>query len=288
MTAPGQWLAGAVNALTALVAILSLGIVASAPLGPVAAQLGVRAAFVAVIAGGLVYALAGSTASPAGSPSSATAVIFAGLVAELGGDPQLGLATAAGLLALVAVLSSAVVLMGLLQFTIGLAGLGRLARFVPQPVLAGFMNGVALVILFSQVPLLAGQLPDPQLGLSSWPALRPAALMLGLVTALLIQLIQRHQPTWPATLLALLAGALVWALLQQGWPALDFGLRLGVGPMSWPLLSALSRDQGAALGAAMPDPDHLPSTPLVHRSCCSTAARPRPAKCHPCPPPRSS
>lgn len=258
-------LAGAVGSLSVLAVLLTLGMLAFAPLGADAARVGVTASFVTAVVGGLVYGLSGRAALPAA-----------------GADADATLARALTGCAL------AVTLAGVLQLLLAALGLAQLTRLVSQPVLAGFMNGVALVILFSQVPLLAGQLPDPQLGLSSWPALRPAALMLGLVTALLIQLIQRHQPTWPATLLALLAGALVWALLQQGWPALDFGLRLGVGPMSWPLLSALSRDQGAALGAAMPDPDHLPSTPLVHRSCCSTAARPRPAKCHPCPPPRSS
>jgi MFS superfamily sulfate permease-like transporter len=122
---PADVLAGAVNALTALVAVLSLGIVATGSLGPAAMLLGIKAALVAVIAGGLVYALSGTTASPAGIPSSATTVIFAALALQVGRDPQLDLSSAPGLLSLAAVLGSAVVLMGLLQIGFGLAGLGR-------------------------------------------------------------------------------------------------------------------------------------------------------------------
>jgi len=144
---PGDVLAGAVNALTSLVAVLALGIVATGALGPAGLLLGIKAALVAVTAGGLVYALSGSTASPAGVPSSATTVIFAALVAQVGRDPQLDLSSAQGLLSLVAVLGSAVVLMGLLQVCFGMAGLGRWARFVPHPVLAGFMSGIVLLIL---------------------------------------------------------------------------------------------------------------------------------------------
>ena len=48
--------------------------------------------------------------------------------------------------------------MGILQILFGRIGLGRMAQFVPQPVLAGFMNGVAVLILVPQIPTLLGLL----------------------------------------------------------------------------------------------------------------------------------
>jgi hypothetical protein len=109
-----------------------------------------------VIAGGLIYALLDTTAAPSGMPSSATTGRLAALAMQVGRDPLLDMVSAQGLLLLAAVLGSAVVLMGLLQIAFGLAGLDRLARFVPQPVLAGFMNGIVLLILMAQLrPLLA-------------------------------------------------------------------------------------------------------------------------------------
>jgi len=108
-------LAGGVNAFASLAVVLTLGLLAFAPLGAAAARVGIAASFVAVIAGGLVYALRGSVAVPVGGPSSATALILAGLVAQLARDPDLNLASATGLGALAAVAATSVVLMGLLQ-----------------------------------------------------------------------------------------------------------------------------------------------------------------------------
>jgi MFS superfamily sulfate permease-like transporter len=155
--------AGNVNAFTALALVLTLGLLAFAPLGESAARLGVAAGFAAVIAGAAVYALWGSVATPAAAPSSATALILAGLVASLANDPTLDVRSAAGLAALASVCAVCVMAMGGLQILLGLSGLGRLAQFVPQPVLAGFMNGVALVILVSQLPPLLGLPPLAQL-----------------------------------------------------------------------------------------------------------------------------
>ena len=44
----------------------------------------------------------------------------------------------------------AVVLCGLIQITIGLLKLGKLIRIVPHPVMLGFVNGLAIVILMAQ------------------------------------------------------------------------------------------------------------------------------------------
>jgi hypothetical protein len=134
-------LSGALAALETVAIVLTLGLLAFAPLGA-AASMGIAASFAAVIAGGLVYAMLGSAASPSAGPSSATSLILAGLVAQLVRDPLFHLETVQGLATLLAVVASSVVLMGLFQMLLGLSGLGRMARFVPQPVLAGFMNPV--------------------------------------------------------------------------------------------------------------------------------------------------
>ena len=147
---------GALTALSSLAVVLTLGLLAYSALGSAAGSVGIGAAFATVVAGGLVYALLGTAASPTGGPSSATALILAGLVAKVAHDPLLDVSSPQGVLALVAVASTSVLLMGLLQVGMGLAGLGRLARYVPQPVLAGFMNGVALLIVVSQLPTLLG------------------------------------------------------------------------------------------------------------------------------------
>ena len=216
--------AGAANALASLAIVLTLGLLAFAPLGATAVSVGIAAAFSGVIAGGLVYAALGSTAAPAAAPSSATALILATLVAELAHDPLIDIGTVTGLLALMTVTASCVVLMGLLQMLLGVMGLGRLARFVPQPVLAGFMNGVAWLILLSQLPPLLG-LPSAAHLISrlTLSQAQPLTLLLGLTTASLVWLIAWRWRRLPAHLLALVAGSALQALLLGVWPDAPLG-----------------------------------------------------------------
>lgn len=219
-------LSGAWVALETIAIVLTLGLLAFAPLGA-AAPLGIAAAFAAVIAGGLVYALLGSAASPSAGPTSATALILAGLVARLAQDARFNLHSPDGVATLLALVASSVVLMGLFQILMGLAGLGRLARFVPQPVLAGFMNGVALLILFAQIPILLG-LP-PLARLTDLSHAQPLGLLVGLATAATVWLVNWKWSRASSSLLGLAVGCLVFAVLSAVFP----GGHLGdvVGPM---------------------------------------------------------
>ncbi len=53
-------------------------------------------------------------------------------------------------------LLAAVVLGGLLQVALGLAGVARLMRFIPRSVMVGFVNSLAILIFLAQVPQLVG------------------------------------------------------------------------------------------------------------------------------------
>lgn len=235
----GNKLAGAMVALATLAIVLSLGLLAFAPLGALA-QLGVAAAFSAVIAGGLVYAMLGSAASPSAGPTSATALILAGLVAQLVRDPQFNLASTEGVTTLLAVVASSVVLMGVFQILLGLAGFGRMARYVPQPVLAGFMNGVALLILFSQIPVLLGLAPKTSLAdLAALSRAQPLALVIGLATAVSVWLISWKWPRAPATLLGLVGGTAVVIALSAAFPTLHLGQSVGALPQGMVLPTGL-------------------------------------------------
>lgn len=238
--------AGNVNAFTALALVLTLGLLAFAPLGAAAARMGLAAGFAAVIAGGAVYALWGSVAAPAAAPSSATALILAGLVASLAHDPTLDTASAAGLAALASVCAVCVAAMGGLQILLGLSGLGRLAQFVPQPVLAGFMNGVALVILASQLPPMLGLPPLVQLRDTGALALvQPLSLAVGLATAGTVWWVARRWPRAPAPLLGLAAGCALQALLMLAWPGAPVSPAVGPLPQGLVLPDALAPLLGA-------------------------------------------
>lgn len=247
---PSAWadaLAGVVGSLSVVAVIVTLGLLAYAPLGAAAASLGLAATFVTAAVGGVVYAMAGRSALPAAGPSSATALILASLVARMASDPLLAAQPAHGLPLVVAACAVAVALSGLLQVLLALAGLARLARLVPRPVLAGFMNGVALLILVGQLPLLAGLLPGTPLQAGVLQQAAPGALVLGLGSLALMVLLGRRRRPLPVALVTLLAGTLAWALLHQAWPALALGPRIAVGHATLPVLGLSLADVQAVL-----------------------------------------
>jgi SulP family sulfate permease len=86
-------------------------------------------------------------------------------IAFLGGRPAM-VSAATGAVALVIApvmrehgydhLIATVLLAGVLQVMLGLAGVARLMRFIPRSVMVGFVNALAILIFMSQVPELIG------------------------------------------------------------------------------------------------------------------------------------
>lgn len=247
--------AGVTGTLAVLAVPLSLGLIAYAPLASAALVPGLVAVFITAALGGLLYAAISAARLPAAGPSSATALILAGLVAALVADAR-GAGDTAGVAAVVAVCGLAVALSGVLQILLAWLGLARLARLVPRPVLAGFMNGVALLILLHQLPLLLGLPLGAPLDAQARAQVQPGALLLGLGTVVVALAVHRLRPRWPATLLALGLGTLAALALQALGPAWPTGPRIGALPpglqhglLALPLLQA---DAGPLLHAHAP------------------------------------
>jgi high affinity sulfate transporter 1 len=201
------WLVKDVAAGLSVAAIaLPVGI-AYADLTGVPAATGIYAAIFPLLA----YALFGSSRQLIIGPDAATCIMVAASLAPLAqGDPQ-------RYLALLPVLT---LMTGALYLLAGLARLGFLARFLSQPILTGYLNGIAIVIIAGQLPKLLGYpsqadeaLPRllegaQRLGQSHPPT---AALGLALMAALLA--LRRFLPNVPAALLVVVAGIAAVAAL---------------------------------------------------------------------------
>ena len=108
-----------------------------------------------------------------------------------------------------------VVLAGLLQIALGLFRVGAYIRYVPYPVISGFMSGIGVIIILQQLfPMLGAEPPSvenhcrssrqlPLLGSNvKWGAVAVAALTIATVFIL-----PRSSPkTVPASLVALVTG----------------------------------------------------------------------------------
>lgn len=251
----GEW-RGALNATAAsLPFLLSFGFIVFGAVGAHGlgvAQIGLTAALVSLVIGGLVFVATSRVHLPCASPSATSSLILGAAVVRWLQDPALHPAQPGGGAMLLAATGGTVVLAGLLYVLLGALRAGSLGRYVPQPVLAGFMNGVAILIVLSQAGPLLGLAPDAlaregTAALGGWqaPVLATAA-----ATALLMVAIGRLAPRAPVALLALVLGALLAVLVHRALGG-RFELPL-IGPLRaelpWPdALLPLATAEGAAV-----------------------------------------
>ncbi|WP_312765876.1 SulP family inorganic anion transporter [Epilithonimonas sp.] len=99
-----------------------------------------------------------------------------------------------------------VVLAGIIQIIIGIFKLGKFIRLVPQSVMYGFVNGLAIVIFMSQINQFKVQ------GTEKWLSGNPLYIMLGLValTISVVLIFPKFTKKIPASLVAI---AITFALV---------------------------------------------------------------------------
>lgn len=138
-----SWLSGDLIAGLTVWAVLIPEALAYATIAGVSPVVGLYAAPGAL----LLYAALGSSRHLVTGPMSATAALSAATVGDLvaGGGSAFAAMTAA-----LAVAAGAIALLA------GLARLGFLASFISEPVIKGFIVGLALTIIIGQVPKLLG------------------------------------------------------------------------------------------------------------------------------------
>jgi len=167
----------------------------------VASGLGPAAGLYGAIALGIIAALLGGTPVQISGPTGPMTLVMTSLVAA-----HTLPSGAVDLRSLVGVL----VLAGLVQVGLGMARLGAYIRYVPYPVISGFMTGIGVIIILQQLFPLLGVVPpasDPlsivrQLyligGNVRWPA-----VVLSVATVAMVYVFPRLTKVVPASLVAL-------------------------------------------------------------------------------------
>jgi high affinity sulfate transporter 1 len=174
------------------------------------------------------YAIFGPSRILVLGPDSSLGPMIAATVIPLvaaNGDPQRAVALA----------SMLALLVGVMTVLAGVAKLGFVADLLSKPTQIGYMNGLALTILVSQLPKLFGFSVDadgfiPEAvgfaeGLANGETVT-AALAVGLLGLILIAMIQRLIPKLPAVLVAVVVSILV----ANAFDLADRGVSL-VGPL---------------------------------------------------------
>lgn len=170
-------LAGLTVAMTMIPESLSFAILAG--LSPLT---GLYAAFLM----GIVTALLGGRPGMVSGGAGATVVVLIALAASHG----------------VEYLFAAVVLAGVLQLLVGVLKLGKFVRLIPQPVMYGFLNGLAVIIFMAQV----AQFKVVENGISSWMEGSALAIMAGLtlLTIAIVFVFPKITKAVPASLVAII------------------------------------------------------------------------------------
>ncbi|UOX32989.1 SulP family inorganic anion transporter [Flavobacterium sediminilitoris] len=139
------------------------------------------------------------------------AFIMGLITAVLGGRPGL-ISGGAGatVIVLIALMKSngleyvfaAVAMAGIIQIIVGLLKLGKFIRLVPQPVMFGFVNGLAVIIFMSQLE----QFKTVINGNKEWLTGSPLFIMAGLValTIAIILILPKFTKAIPASLVAII------------------------------------------------------------------------------------
>ncbi|MBC6112306.1 SulP family inorganic anion transporter [Pedobacter fastidiosus] len=206
-------LAGLTVAMTMIPESLSFAILGGFP-----PLVGLYAAFIM----GLVTAVLGGRPGLISGGAGATVIVIIALMKSHG----------------IEYVFAAVALAGIIQIIVGLFKLGKFIRLVPQPVMFGFVNGLAVIIFISQLE----QFKTIINGKTEWISGSPLWIMLGLValTIAIVLLLPKITKAIPASLVAIIV---------------VFGLVFGFG-----IHTKLVKDIASVSGGF--PPFHIPKVPI--------------------------
>ena len=250
----GDLFGGITAGIVALPLALAFGIQAfSGVSDPSAASLGAYVGLTGAMLLGFFAALFGGTHSQISGPTGPMTVVTATLVT--------GAWTASGgsISQVLLSMALAAIFCGLFQILFGLIKIGKYVRYIPYPVLSGFMSGIGVIIIIQQLyPLVGaskgGSMIDLLLGLPEAVASTSiTALLLGLGTVAIIYLFPLLTKKVPSTLVALIVMTVVSLFIDMDGVATIGKIPSGI-PMPFFAKEGVSLagiDWGAVLVAAI-------------------------------------
>ncbi|MCR5192547.1 MAG: SulP family inorganic anion transporter [Bacteroidales bacterium] len=212
----GDIFGGITAGIVALPLALAFGIQAFSGISsPDAASIGAYAGLVGAMMLGFFAALCGGTPSQISGPTGPMTVVTATLVT--------GAWTSSGgnLGEVLVSMAFAALFCGLFQILFGVIKIGKYVRYIPYPVLSGFMSGIGVIIILQQLyPLIgqsgSGSMLDLMIGYpSALGQTSLTALLLGLGTVAIIYLFPLLTKKVPSTLVALIVMTVISLFIKM-------------------------------------------------------------------------
>jgi SulP family sulfate permease len=268
----GDLAGGLIAAVVSIPMSIGFGLLAFAPFGERFLPLGILAGLNGAMFIGLAALVFGARSVTIYAPRSLIAFMVGSIALHAFAESPARALGESEPLYLVGALLATLSLAGLFQVVFGAARLGGLVRFIPSPVMAGFQNAAALLILYSQLHVMMGLPQQPPL------AQLPAAIadvltspklvnvLLGAATVAVIWQGRRISQRVPPALLGLMFGTAAYYALSAFGLAAWLGPTIGTIPDRWP--------NGQFFGAAIAFATHpaaLKMAPLIVLSALSLA-----------------
>jgi SulP family sulfate permease len=212
---PGDFWGGLAAMLVALPASIAFGVTVYAAMGPAYAAYGALAGIIGATVIGLVASTLGGTDRLISAPCAPAAAVLSAFAIEL-----VAQGVSPGSIVLLMIMLG--VLTGVVQLLLGFVGVGKLIKYIPYPVVSGYLSGVGLIIIGSQIPKFVGA----NGGTRWWEALVSPALWnlnsvaIGGATVLVAVVAPRLTQKVPGIILGILAGLCTYFGLAAQDPAL--------------------------------------------------------------------
>ncbi|HSN64234.1 MAG TPA: SulP family inorganic anion transporter [Azonexus sp.] len=212
---PGDFWGALAAMLVALPASIAFGVTIYAAIAPSYAAIGALAGIIGATAIGLVASTLGGTDRLISAPCAPAAAVLSAFAIELTSQ-----GVAPEIIVLLLILLG--VLAGLVQLLLGFIGIGRLIKYIPYPVVSGYLSGVGLIIIGSQIPKFVGAPVEA----GWWTALMSPwawdwrSLAIGMATVLVAVIGPKLTKRVPGTILGVVAGLLTYIGLATQDPKL--------------------------------------------------------------------
>ncbi|MEN9596939.1 MAG: hypothetical protein RL236_1373 [Pseudomonadota bacterium] len=201
----GDFWGGLAAMLVALPSAIAFGVTIYSSLGSAFVAQGALAGILGATALGLISPVLGGTNRLITAPCAPAAAVLSAFAVEfmLGGGSVQSVLLMMSMLGLFA---------GMLQILFGIVRLGYLIKYMPYPVVSGYLSGVGLYIISGQMPKFLGA---PK-GSHFWESLAAPefwkwqSIVIGVVTIAMMILAPRITKAIPAAILALLAGVFTY------------------------------------------------------------------------------
>jgi SulP family sulfate permease len=186
-----------------------------------------QAGIYTAIVGGMLVSLLGGSRIQIGGPTGAFVVVVAGIIAEHG----------------ISGLYMVTMMAGVILLVMAFTGLGTAVKFIPRPIVIGFTNGIAVLIVSTQLKDFLGLtmttvpsefIPRLNAYADSIDSIDPMTVGLAVISLAVIIAAPKIVRRVPGQIVALLGATAAVALLEV--PVETVGSRFGGIPSGWPAL----------------------------------------------------